>query len=462
MKTSKELHWDDRVFAALSDGVGLVEIDDHAKIEVLASNTAFDRLKRRKHLSTSLPDPCKPDFDALIARVCERCAQSGSPAFDKFEIQNGGPEVFEVTAIPHESDSRGARCISVIVHEVTTENSLRAALYARSEAFHALVDHAPDCICRYDTQGRILYINPAVERMGPTSLAQVRGKTSIEVSPGSSSARRFHDCILEVARTGVPAEIEAHIDAFGPATPAWHQVLFVAERDERNNIAAVLGVGRDITSQRRLERALLEAANREQQRLGSEIHDGLGQELTGLAMFLTALANGARRGKPPTAESLDQVLDIAVSAIASCRDIARGLAPVDEARGGLVQALRDMVAFQRDSFKTDVQLEVDQGVPMRLPPDAIDHLYRIAQEGVINARKYANATCIRVALVTQPDRVHLDIVDNGIGPLATNAASNGLGVRTMRYRASLIGAELSIDSGQGGGTHVVCECPQPA
>jgi signal transduction histidine kinase len=239
-------------------------------------------------------------------------------------------------------------------------------------------------------------------------------------------------------------------------------VRFVAERDERDNIVAVLGVGRDITNQRRLERALLETANREQQRLGSEIHDGLGQELTGLAMFVTALANGARRGKTPTAESLDQVLDIAVSAIATCRDIARGLAPVDEARGGLVQALRDMVAYQRDSFKTDVQLEVNQEVPMRLPTDAIDHLYRIAQEGVVNARKYANATSIRVALVSQPERVHLEIIDNGAGPSATIAASSGLGVRTMRYRASLIGAELSIDPGQSGGTHVVCECLQPA
>jgi PAS domain S-box-containing protein len=452
MKTSnKELHWDDRVFDAISDGVVLIEIDDQARINVLASNTAFDRLKRREHSSAS-----------LIARICERCAESGSPAFDKFEIQDGGSETFEVTAIPHESDSGRVRCITVIVHDVTTVDTLRVALHARAEAFHALVDHAPDCISRYDIQGRILYVNPAAERMGPTLASRLRGQTSIEVSPSSPAARRFHDCILEVARTGVPAEIEVHIDAVGPTPQVWHQVRFVAERDERNNIVAVLGVGRDITVQRRLERALLEAANREQHRLGSEIHDGLGQELTGLAMFVTALANGARRGKIPTAESLDQVLDIAVSAIATCRDIARGLAPVDEARGGLVQALRDMVAFQRDSFKTDVQLEVNQGVPMRLPADAIDHLYRIAQEGVVNARKYANATCIRVELISLSDRVRLEVIDNGVGPSAMIAASSGLGVRTMRYRASLIGAELSIDPGQSGGTHVVCECLQPA
>src|SRR5207244_3789422 len=130
--------------------------------------------------------------------------------------------------------------------------------------------HAPDYISRYDIQGRVLYINPAVERMDPASASKARGKTSIEISPGSPSARRFHECILEVARTGAPAEIEANIDGFG-SPPLTHHVRFVAERDERDNIVAVLGVGRDITNQRRLERALLEAANREQQRLGSEI-----------------------------------------------------------------------------------------------------------------------------------------------------------------------------------------------
>jgi two-component system, chemotaxis family, CheB/CheR fusion protein len=464
MKTSsKDLHWDDRVFDAISDGVGLIEIHDHARIEVLASNAAFARLKRREHSSASLLDSSVPeDFDALMGRICGRCAESGLPAFDKFEIQDGGSQSFDVTAIPHEGDSGGASCVTVIVHDVTVADRLRAALHARGEAFHALVDHAPDCISRYDVGGRILYVNPAVERMNPDAASQALGRTSIEISPGSPSARRFHECILEVARTGVPAEIEANIDSFGLVPQVWHQVRFVAERDERNNIVAVLGVGRDITNQRRLERALLEAANRERQRLGTEIHDGLGQELTGLAMFVTALVNGARRGKIPTAESLDQVLDIAVKAISSCRDIARGLSPVDEARGGLVQALRNMVALQCESYKANVQLEVDQKAPLRLPADAIDHLYRIAQEGVINARKHANAASIRVVFTSLADRVRLEVIDDGDGPAVVNAASEGLGVRTMRYRASLIGAELSIDPGQYGGTHVVCECLQSA
>ena len=219
---------------------------------------------------------------------------------------------------------------------------------------------------------------------------------------------------------------------------------------------------RDVTEQRRLERAVLEAADSEQRRLGHDLHDGLGQELTGISMLASALASSERKAGRPGAERIAQLEELTRRAITTCRAVARGLSPLGYTSGGLIEALEEMVSLQRETYGTDARFEAIHGAPLRVGTDTADHLYRIAQEAVTNARRHSHAPLIEVTLDIEPDSVRLEVLDNGTGLPPAAAGSTGMGLRIMRYRAGMIGAQLSIGPGDHGGTLVACECPQPA
>ncbi len=228
------------------------------------------------------------------------------------------------------------------------------------------------------------------------------------------------------------------------------------------DVDRVLGVAEDITQQKRLEWAVGEATYQEQQRLGKEIHDGLGQELMEVALLARGLAASARKGHRPNADELERLSLLASRTISTCHDIAQGLSPLSEAHGGLVQALHDMVDRQHNSSGPAVRFDALEDAPLRLQWPSTEHVFRIAQEGLTNALKHAGAQSIKVTLDVQPDTVRLKISDDGVGLSPYAAESAGLGLKIMRYRAAMIDAHLSIGPGENGGTLLVCECRQPA
>jgi len=120
-----------------------------------------------------------------------------------------------------------------------------------------------------------------------------------------------------------------------------------------------------------------------------------------------------------------------------------------------------MVRQQRDSHRADVQFEAKAAAPIHLPGNVQDHLYRIAQEAVTNAHKHAGAELINVTLDIQHKLLRLEILDNGVGIVPGGALTAGMGLKIMRYRAAMIGAQLSIERGEHCGTLVVCQCSQP-
>jgi len=223
----------------------------------------------------------------------------------------------------------------------------------------------------------------------------------------------------------------------------------------------VLGVAEDITERKRLERALGEATHQEQQRLGKEIHDGLIQELLSVAQLARSLAARARKGHEPNADELDRLSLLASSTISTCQDISQGLAPVSEAHGGLVQALHDMADRHSNVAGPALGFSAIECAPIRLQLPVAEHIFRIAEEGVTNALKHAGAKSIKVTLDVQPASVRLEISDDGVGLSPHAVESAGLGLKIMRYRAEMIGAHLSIEPAENGGTLLVCACRQP-
>jgi signal transduction histidine kinase len=258
---------------------------------------------------------------------------------------------------------------------------------------------------------------------------------------------------------------DLNIDVSLRSTDGMQRWLRVVARGVRSGPGApvnrVLGVAEDITEQKHLEQEILAIANRERHRLGGELDDGLGQELIGVALLARSLAASARKGHQPNTDELDRLSLLASRTISNCQRIARGLSPLSEAHGGLVQALYDMADRQHDSNSPAVRFEAIENAPIRLPWPSADHVFHIAQEGLSNALKHAGAQSIKLTLDVQPDTVRLEISDDGVGLPPNAVESAGLGLKMMRYRAAMIDAQLSIGPGENGGTLLVCECRQP-
>ncbi len=217
----------------------------------------------------------------------------------------------------------------------------------------------------------------------------------------------------------------------------------------------------DVTERRALGRALVDAISSEQRRIGQEMHDGLGQELTGLALSARALANRAARERDAIAGDLDQLALLATSCIQDARLIVQGLSPLTDADGSLEAALE---ALARNSSLSDipVRFRVRHDAPVTVDLKARNHLYRIAQEAVQNALKHSGASAINIELCSGEETIRLAVIDNGRG-LSSESSSGtgiGLGMRTMRFRSSAIGGRLQFVRGADGGNTVVCAAPQ--
>jgi PAS domain S-box-containing protein len=209
----------------------------------------------------------------------------------------------------------------------------------------------------------------------------------------------------------------------------------------------------------RLERQLLEITDREQARIGQDIHDGLCQHLVSLAFDANSLARDLsrrRRAQAPMARRMAQLAD---QAITETRQLARGLFPVRLESEGLPSALEELAKSTRDRFK--VRCLFRSNGTATVPSGTIaTHLYRIAQEAVANAVKHSQARVISIDLSAHDDQLWLKVQDDGMGlPSGTPKRAEGMGLHIMDYRARSIGGTLRLAARPRGGTLVFCCVP---
>ena len=204
-----------------------------------------------------------------------------------------------------------------------------------------------------------------------------------------------------------------------------------------------------------LDAQVLEACARERLRIGQELHDGLGQQLTGIA-FLAQLLEERLAGKAPgEAVRMAELRRRAVEAVGLNRRLVRGLLPLSLEAGGLGAALAELAADVAKLFKVSCVFRAEGPVEKLAAAPAI-HLHRIAQEAVSNAIKHGKARHVVIRCTATPDKVALTVSDDGVGFEVSKAKGDRLGLRIMRHRARSIGATLKIGRGAKGGTVVSC------
>jgi signal transduction histidine kinase len=207
----------------------------------------------------------------------------------------------------------------------------------------------------------------------------------------------------------------------------------------------------------RLEEEILRISEREQQRIGHDLHDSLCQHLTATALAGQVLSEQLAKS-PPQARAATHIVELTEEAIELTRKLARGLYPVELKGEGLMDALRELADIIRERSKIACRFECHGPLLMLEQQDAI-HLYRIAQEAINNAVRHSGAREIVIRLDTAEAVMTLAVSDNGVGLSETPPNRQGMGLRIMAHRASLIGAAFRVEPLPSGGTRVTCAVP---
>lgn len=343
-----------------------------------------------------------------------------------------------------------------IAFDITELKRTEEALQEERNVVSAILHTVGALVVVLDPQGRIVRFNRACEEVSGYAFNEVKEKYFWDLCVLPEEAERFKAVISQM---GVePAKEYETSWAVRNGTRrliAWSSTVLPGERGVP---AYIIATGTDITERKRLEKAILEISAEEQRRIGQDLHDGLGQHLTGIA-FMSKVQEQklSEKGLAEAAEAA-RIVTLVNEAITRTRELAHGLLPVISDARGLISALKRWAAEVEDLFKISCCFWMDEPVLIH-DASVSTHLYRIAQEAVNNGIKHGQAKNILISLIPGNDYGTLRIENDGTSLPEPSANDSGMGMQIMNYRARMIGGSLKVESGRTRGVTITCLFP---
>jgi PAS domain S-box-containing protein len=237
----------------------------------------------------------------------------------------------------------------------------------------------------------------------------------------------------------------------------WESAVIAPIKDEHGTITHFMAIKEDVTELKQLQREVLEISEREQARIGRDLHDGACQSLAGVAILIDAAVRDMVREKSNSVPLIRRTSKILRETVHEIRNLAMGLFPAKIADRGLAWALQDLASEIRNRYHINCRFLMPRSITIT-DPNATIHLYRIAQEAIGNAMRHGHARNISLELAESDGRVSLVIQDDGRG-LPRRQKKWGLGMHSMRYRAKMLGGWLNVCPAVKRGTDVICSFP---
>jgi signal transduction histidine kinase len=335
-----------------------------------------------------------------------------------------------------------------------------ADLQAQTNVLQSILSSMGDGVVVADAAGRLMHINPAALRMlqipaaGEDVMRWLATQENYLLSSPGEKANGGNPLLRAACGEAVDG-VEMYLRQPDAPNGVWLSVSGRPLVDQTGTVAGGVVVLGDISFRKNLERQIAEVSDREQRRLGEDLHDGLCQYLVSIAFAARKLAARLREESKREAAEADQIAELLGESIAQARAVARGLYLVPLEVGGLRSALEEFLMQVRSRHRLACQL-VDRVLVPIVGEIVVTNLFRIAQEAVNNSLKHAEAASIVVTLTSDKEQILLTIEDDGKGIPLNLEQGRGLGLHLMNYRARMLGAALLIHPRAGGGTVVAC------
>ena len=385
----------------------------------------------------------------------------------KSALSNHQPFVFEARVLRPDGEIRFLRSQGEVIQH--TDRTVRlfglcqdVTLQKQAEEAQALaaslVAASDDAIIGKTLDGRIFSWNRGAERMFGYRATEVVGRPLAILIPPDRRDEE-NQLVQRVKHGRSLVQIETvRLRKDGRAIEVQLTASPVRGKDGKVQGASV--VVRDISEVKRLEALVLEISEREQRRIGQDIHDGLNQQLSGIAYLTHLLTKKLRSQMLPEAEEAARIDELVAEASAQARVVARGLLPVKPEPNGLTVALHRLARRIRETSALDCWFVCEPGLQIR-DNGLATHLYRIAQEAAHNAVKHCQGSEIVIHLGRRDGELELIVEDNGRGLPPGPPPRQSMGLETMRYRAHAIGARLNLQARRKHGLRVICSLPLP-
>lgn len=316
----------------------------------------------------------------------------------------------------------------------------------------AIINTVVDGIVTIDETGIIESLNPAAERIfGHKSRALV-GR-SINLLMPSPWARQHDAYIQRYLKTGKARIIGIGREVRGLRKDGSTFPMDLAVSEVRIGRRRLFtGIVRDVTERKRAEQAIAQVSEDERRRLGQELHDGLGQQLTGVTLLTKALQGRLTRDQHPAQTDAAEIAELLGRVLSDMRRQAHGLYPVELERSGLTTALEELALTHRQLYGIECRYTQRGTLPVFDKSTSL-HLYRIVQEATHNAVRHGEAKRICIRAERSANVLRVEVEDNGRG-IRLRKSMPGMGINVMRYRASVLGATLDVQRADAGGTMV--------
>jgi PAS domain S-box-containing protein len=390
-----------------------------------------------------------PKDQSAVKRAIDSAFAGQVEVRQEFELlgNDGRYRSYATTARPL-FDGAVPRGLVGVIQDVTARRDSERRLRRSEELLRATTSNTADTLFLLDTAMHVRFVNNSVNGLSPEQII----------------GRAIDTLLPEAARAGVLRKLE-HILETGETTTFEFEAVEAGQAQYFENRAVLVrhdglatGISismREITERKRLEQEILDVSGRERQSIGRDLHDGLGQELTGVALMLRGLSSRIRQRCPEVVENVNEIIGHLNQSIETARSLARGLLPVRTETGGLNSALRALAARSRDVYGLEVTFSAEVCPEFTFSETEASHQYSITQEALTNAARHGRASLVDIVLIAKEDGFSLRITDDGVGFAPATPSASGMGLKIMKYRADMIGAKFEIAANQPHGAVII-------